>query len=220
MYRQKIFDIADHAAALAFAADCGRAHLVTCDSDGRLVSSFIPMLVEQSADGAVSLVGHVARANPLWRSPNLDIDALAIFTGNDAYVSPSFYPSKAEHGRVVPTWNYTVVQMAGRLVIHDDLEWVVALVRRLTDHHEADRHLPWSVDDAPDGFIASTAKAIVGLEVRVGSIEGARKLSQNRSDADRGGVVDGLLGGRPNERAVAEDMIVETAEGAPDSGVT
>jgi transcriptional regulator len=207
VYRQLQFDIADRDDALAFAARCGRGHLITL-SGTRMVSSFIPMLCEPGDEaGSHVIVGHLARANPQWRAIDPAVDALAIFTGNDAYVSPSNYPTKVETGRVVPTWNYSVVQVSGRLEVHDDVAWVIELVRRLTDHHEAGRPAPWSIDDAPAGYIESTARAIVGITLHVDRVEGARKLSQNRTGADFLGVVAGLSSGDPLERAVAADML-------------
>ena len=205
MYRQHAFDIGDQADALEFAAACGRGHLVTV-AGGRIASSFVPMLVGQGPDGEATLLGHLARANAQWRDVDLSVDALAIFTGNDAYVSPSSYATKAETGKVVPTWNYSVVHLAGPLRVHDDVDWVVELVRRLSDHHEAGRPVPWSTDDAPPDYIRTMARAIVGFEVRVERVDGARKLSQNRNDADFRGVVDALSSGDSLERAVAADM--------------
>ena len=123
-----------------------------------------------------------------------EVEALAIVRGPDAYVSPSWYPSKADHGRVVPTWNYLTAHVYGELVVHDDAAWVEDLVRRLTAKHEATTAHPWSVDDAPAGYVAGQLRAIVGLELRIARIEAKAKLSQNRSAADVDGVVAGLRG--------------------------
>jgi len=119
-------------------------------------------------------------------------DALVIVRGPDAYVSSSWYASKAEHGRVVPTWNYVTAHVYGQLVIHDDPDWVDALVRRLTDQHEADGPRPWSVNDAPASFIAGQLRAIVGVELVISRVDAKAKLSQNRSAADIDGVIAGL----------------------------
>jgi len=121
-------------------------------------------------------------------------DALVIVRGPDAYVSPSWYASKAEHGRVVPTWNYVTAHVYGQLVIHDDPDWVGVLVRRLTDRHEADSPRPWSVDDAPASFIAGQLRAIVGVELVISRVDAKAKLSQNRPAADIDGVITGLEG--------------------------
>ena len=136
-----------------------------------------------------SLVGHVARPNDLWQHPGA---ALAIFTGPDAYVSPNWYASKAEHGRVVPTWNYTTVQVRGTLQIHDDDEWKVALVTLLTDTFEATEPRPWRVADAPADYVTGLLGRIVGIELIDLTVAGKRKLSQNVSERDRAGVRERL----------------------------
>ena len=138
------------------------------------------------------MVGHLARANAHWRRIVDGSPALAIVTGPDAYVSPSWYATKVEHGKVVPTWNYSVVHLRGSVVVHDDAEWVRALVTRLTDRHESPRDVPWAVSDAPDDYIEKNLRPIVGVEVVVSSVEAKAKLSQNRSDSDRAGVASGL----------------------------
>jgi transcriptional regulator len=119
-------------------------------------------------------------------------EALVIVRGPDAYVSPGWHASKAEHGRVVPTWNYVTAHVHGRLVVHDDPGWVETLVRRLTDQHEAHSAQPWSVDDAPAAFVAGQLRAIVGVELVISRVEAKAKLSQNRPGADIDGVVAGL----------------------------
>lgn len=134
------------------------ADLGTMTPDG-LVATFLPFLY----DGR-SLLGHVARNNDQWSRPVVG-EALVIVHGPDAYISPGFYASKAEHGRVVPTWNYLTAHVYGELVVHDDVEWLDALVRRLTDRHEATEAAPWSVDDAPPAFVAGQLRAIVGVEL-------------------------------------------------------
>ena len=129
---------------------------------------------------------------------------MAIFAGPDAYISPSWYATKRETGKVVPTWNYVAVHAYGELVVHDDPVWSADLVRRLTDHHEAARDEPWSVDDAPADFVRAQLRAIVGIELPITRLEGKRKLSQNRPAADVAGVIAGLAAGSPTERAVAD----------------
>lgn len=153
-----------------------------------LCADVIPL---ELADGGTRLIGHVARANPLWREADGQ-PVLAVFHGAQAYISPSWYPSKAEHGRVVPTWNYAVVQAHGTLRAIEDVGWLEALVTRLTDRHEAARAAPWAVSDAPADYIHKMLKAIVGIEITVSKLTGKLKLSQNRSDEDRAGVLDGL----------------------------
>jgi transcriptional regulator len=161
------------------------ADLVTMTADG-LVATFLPFVY----DGR-SLLGHVARNNDQWSRP-VTGEAMVIVHGPDAYVSPGFYASKAEHGRVVPTWNYLTAHVYGELRIHDDVEWLDTLVRRLTDRHEAAEPEPWSVDDAPPAFVAGQLRAIVGVELVISRIETKVKMSQNRPAADVDGVVAGL----------------------------
>lgn len=166
------------------------AHLVTMTDDG-LTATFLPLIFapEQGDDGA--LLGHVARKNDQWRRPAHG-DALVIAHGEDAYITPTWYATKKEHGRVVPTWDYTTAHIYGQLRIRDDPVWVDALVRRLTERHESRRAESWSVDDAPAGFHAGQLRAIVGVELLVSRVEAKFKMSQNRSEADIDGVVDGL----------------------------
>jgi transcriptional regulator len=175
-----------------------RAHplatLVTHTAQG-LEANHIPLLIDsESAPGSEfgTLCGHVARANPVWRSFNADTEALAIFQGPGGYITPSWYPSKAQHAKVVPTWNYAVVHAYGPLKIIDDTEWLRNLVTRLTDIHESPRAEPWKVTDAPPEYVDTMLKAIVGIEIPVRRIQGKWKLSQNRLPQDRAGVIQGL----------------------------
>jgi len=161
--------------------------LISPTADG-LIATPLPMLFE-----GTSLVGHVARNNPHWRDAVAG-ESLVIARGPDAYVSPSWYATKREHGRVVPTWNYLTAHVYGELVVHDDVEWLRALVTRLTERHELTRPRPWSVTDAPAAFIEGQLRAIVGVELRIARLEAKAKLSQNRPEADRAGVIAGLDG--------------------------
>lgn len=168
----------------------GAANLVTMTAQG-LLATLMPFAFDPDVGEHGALQGHLARNNTQWSEPAVG-EALAIIQGADAYVSPSWYASKAEHGRVVPTWNYTTAHVYGRLVIHDDPEWISRQVRRLTGIHEAEFERPWSVDDAPERFIAGQLRAIVGVELVISRIEAKAKLSQNRPEADVDGVVAGL----------------------------
>jgi transcriptional regulator len=181
---------ADDAAVRDLLLHHGAADLITPTADG-LVATLLPFIHDAEAGERGALLGHVARNNLHWRSLATG-ESLVIVRGPDAYVTPSWYPAKAEHGRVVPTWNYVTAHVYGRLVIHDDVDWVEALVRRLTAKHEAGSARPWSVDDAPARFIAGQLRAIVGVELVITRIEAKLKLSQNRSEADVDGVIDGL----------------------------
>ncbi len=189
----------------AFLQQHPMAQLVTMTDDG-LVATPLPMLYEPAADSLGSLVGHVARANTQWSGSNPAVEALAIFTGHNAYVSPNWLPSKTAHGKVVPTWNYEVVHVRGELVVHDDPDWKRALVTRLTERHESTLPVRWAVEDAPPDYIDATLKAIVGVEVRITSIQAKRKLSQNKSPADIAGVIDGLSAAGGDSARVAEAM--------------
>lgn len=201
MYIPAHFSV-DDAAIHELLAESGATDLVTPTAAG-LVATRLPFIHAPGPSGPGSLLGHLARNNPQAGEPATG-ESLAIVRGPDAYVSPSWYPSKAEHHRVVPTWNYLIAHVYGRLVVHDDPEWLESLLRRLTDQHEADRELPWSVDDAPEKFIRGQLRAIVGVELVITRIEAKAKLSQNRSAADVAGVVHGLRerGDEPAARAV------------------
>ncbi|MFO0293344.1 MAG: FMN-binding negative transcriptional regulator [Rhodospirillales bacterium] len=180
-------------------------NLVTATPDG-LVASPLPLLLAADEGPFGTLYGHLARANPQWKSSTAG-DALALFDGPDAYVSPSFYPSKKVHGSVVPTWNYVAVHAYGPVEFFDDAERLLGVVTRLTDHHEGDRAEPWAVSDAPDSFIRAQLRGIVGLRMPIARLEGKRKLSQNRNPEDRAGVAAGLAASeRPGDRDVAALM--------------
>ena len=174
-----------------FIATHPMAQLVTMSDDG-LVATPLPLLYEPAADGLGSLVGHVARANRQWAKALPTVEALAMFTGASAYISPNWYPSKSEHGKVVPTWNYETVHVRGQFVVHDEPDWKRALVTRLTEHHESQFEAPWAVSDAPADYITAMLEAIVGLEIRITRVLAKRKLSQNRPAADIAGTIDGL----------------------------
>ena len=161
-------------------------------------ATLLPWVVDEENN---TLVGHMARPNTQWQTPWLG-QALVIAAGPDGYVSPSWYATKSETGRVVPTWDYLVVQVYGDLLVHDDHAWVDVAVRRLTERHEHLRAEPWSVDDAPADYIDGQLRGIVGIEVRIDRVEAAVKMSQNKSDADASGVLAGFLA--DGNSAVAE----------------
>ena len=189
MYTPPHFAV-DEADAKAFLSRIEAADLVTVTEKG-LVATFLPFVYAPERGEVGSLIGHVARKNEQWRlAPTAQ--ALVIAHGLDAYVSPSWYPSKAEHGRVVPTWNYTTAHVYGDLVVHDDAAWLDDMVRQLTERHEAGRSDPWSVDDAPPDFREGQLRAIVGIEIVIARVEVKFKMSQNQKDANIDGVVAGL----------------------------
>jgi len=167
------------------------ATLVTLSSSG-LIANHVPLLLDADPAPHGKLIGHLARANNQWRDFDERVEALAIFTGPQAYVSPSWYATKAETGKVVPTWNYAAVHAYGALRVIDDAGWLRNLVGRLTDRHEGTRSQPWKVEDAPAVYIQSQLKGIIGIELTVQRFEGKWKLSQNRPERDRQGTVRGL----------------------------
>jgi len=157
------------------------------------------------------VIAHMARANPQWEDLPANAPGLLIVTLPDAYISPTWYAAKAEHGRVVPTWNYSAVHLTGTVTVHEDENWLREAVTELTDLHEGAREEPWKVTDAPEAYIAGQLRGIVGIELTVNSVEGKAKLSQNRSDADRRGIVQGLfedsrLRSSPSAAANAADV--------------
>jgi transcriptional regulator len=168
-------------------ASVGSAELITVGDGGFPLATLLPILWEGH-----TVTAHMARANPHWRHIGSWAPALLVVTGPQAYVSPSWYASKAEHGRVVPTWNYSAVHLTGRAQIHEDGEWLRAAVDGLVERHEAHRPRPWRSSDAPEKYIRGLLRAIVGIEVSIERVEAKAKLSQNRSDRDREGVVRGL----------------------------
>jgi transcriptional regulator len=199
------FAVADPAALLTELVRQVPATLVTLGDLG-LRASILPMLFDADDGEHGTLRGHLARPNPQWRDAGTDYEALAIFDGPDAYVSPALYEEKRRTGKVVPTWNYVTVLAHGTLVARPEPDWLLPHVRRLVERHEAGRREPWSIDDAPDGYVETMVRAIVGLELRITRLEAKRKLSQNRSAADIEGVIAGLAGGSPRDQAVAIEM--------------
>jgi transcriptional regulator len=176
-------------------ANIGAADLITATEEG-LLATMLPLIYEAPGSGPDSgshgrLLGHVARNNRQWKVPAIG-EAMVIVRGPDAYISPGWYATKREHGRVVPTWNYVTAHVHGRLAVHDDPAWVEANVRALTSRHESGRPDPWSVDDAPTAYLEGQLKAIVGLEVVIDRIEAKFKLSQNRPVEDVEGAIAGL----------------------------
>ena len=167
------------------------AQLVTVGENG-LQASHLPLLLNPDEGPNGTLYGHLAKANPQWRELQNGSEALVIFAGAEAYISPAFYPAKAEHGKVVPTWNYIAVHAYGTPEVFSDAERLLKVVTALTDRHESGRAQPWRVSDAPADYIDGMLKAIVGFALPIERLVGKRKLSQNRSAADMAGVRDGL----------------------------
>lgn len=211
MYVPAHFEMADRDEARRLIERYPLGVLVTHGRAG-LCANHVPFLVRQGAEEWI-LAAHVSRANPVWREH--DGRALAVFTGPDAYVSPAWYPSKRETGRVVPTWNYAAVHVHGDLRAIEDEAWLLQFVTELTDREEAPLPAPWSVSDAPENYVAGLLKAIVGIEIRVEKIEAKWKVSQNRDEADARGAAEGLRGQGAEEMARLVELRFGVREDAP-----
>ena len=206
MYLPKHFEQTDRAELARLIADRPLATLVTHDDAGVVTADLIPLIYDGAIGEHGLLRGHVARANPLWRHA-AGQDVLAIFHGPQAYITPSWYPSKAATAKVVPTWNYTVVHARGRLRAIEDAPWLYALVSELTGIHESPHAHPWAVTDAPDDYVQQMLRAIVGFEIELTQLIGKWKVTQNRSEADRLGVVAGLAGEAGDEAAAMRALV-------------
>ncbi len=207
MHAAPAFRIDDQAELAAFIEARHFAILIVSGENGP-VAAHIPMIVNyDSACVPVSLEGHVARNNPMAAAAAKPLRALAIFTGADAYVTPSLYLSKREHGKVVPTWNYLAVHVTGVMETFSDAPALLAQVNRITDMMEQPLSAPWAVSDAPEDYVAKMLGAITGVRLQVETIEGIRKLSQNRHEGDRAGVLNGFLHSNdPAARQLADEM--------------
>ena len=192
MYNPPAFTENDPAELQAIMRAASLPVLISPGKSG-LLATHLPLLFEAPN----RLIGHVARANPHWREFDPTAPSLAIFTAADGYISPSFYPTKAETGKVVPTWNYQAVHATGQLEITEDPAELLAIVTRLTNHHESGRPAPWAVADAPADFIASQLKGIIGITLRITQLEGKNKLSQNRLKQDQIGALAGVARENP-----------------------
>ncbi len=180
--------------------------LVTVGWDGPMASP-LPFLLDSKASKLGTLKAHLARANTQWKDSRLDLNALVIFQGPEVYITPSWYVTKQDTGKVVPTWNYATVQARGTMKVIDDATWLAAQIAAVTQHMESDRQKPWAVGDAPPDYIASQIKGIVGLEIEITAIEGKWKVSQNRSEADRRGVAEGLAQEGPDQHSAMVDLV-------------
>ncbi|MBN6716407.1 FMN-binding negative transcriptional regulator [Pseudomonas capsici] len=206
MYTPKAFSESDTLQLHDWMDQTRLAILVTQGEEG-LQATHLPLLLNREQGPNGTLYGHLAKANPQWRALENLSKALVIFPGGDAYVSPSFYPSKAEHEKVVPTWNYLAVHAYGKAEVFTDPERLHRLVGSLTDKHESRRAQPWSIDDAPAEYIEKMLGAIVGFALPIESLQGKRKLSQNRSAQDIAGVRDGLTVSQdPKDQEIARLM--------------
>jgi transcriptional regulator len=207
MYIPRKFALTDEQTAAALAA-AEFAQLVSRDESGLLVTP-LPLMYDAAAH---SLVGHVSRANPHWHADGAE--SVAIFAGPHAYISPSFYATKTETGKVVPTWNYEILNVYGTLVVRDDQDWLLDLITKLTNRHEAGRQQPWQVSDAPADFTQSQLRGIVGVELVISTVEGKAKMSQNQPDRNRAGVIAGLRTSADPMDQVVADRVAAFDEGS------
>lgn len=206
MYVPAHFAAGDLSEIAAFVEQAGAADLVTFDGTG-LAASLLPVIWDRAGGGHGRLLGHLALANPQCSTAQPDVPALAIVRGPQAYISPSWYLSTREHGRTVPTWNYTSVHFTGPVTFHRDAGWLRDIVTRLTEQYEGHRDRPWRIEDAPAAYIEGQLRGIVGVEMVITQVEAKDKLSQNRGAVDRAGVINGLRA-TPDQgaQAVAELM--------------
>lgn len=194
----------DDAAVKELLTNHGAADLITITPDG-LMGTFMPFTYHPEVGEHGALLGHMSRANDHWRHP-VQGEALVVVHGPDAYVTPTWYATKEETHQVVPTWNYMTAHVYGRITFHDESSWIERQIRELTDKHEAPFEKQWTVDEAPEKFIARQLRAVIGLELEITRIQGKFKLSQNRPKVDIPGVIDGLAG--HGDVAVAEAVRV------------
>lgn len=213
MYTPPFNTVQDEGEIRAMVAATRAAWLVTVGADGVPTATLLPVMWHGN-----TVIAHMAKANPQWRSIRDDAPGLFIAGGPEAYISPSWYAAKAEHGKVVPTWNYSAVHLTGTVRVHEDSDWLRGAVTDLTNLYESDRDHPWQVTDAPEPYIEAQLNGIVGVEFTVTRVEGKAKFSQNRSEADQRGVISGLRSENlcPRDGAAAADIADAMAARLPD----
>jgi len=208
MYLPKHFEVSDPVRLREFMQAHPLATLVIADASG-LSADHIPLMVTGSDASGWKLAGHVARANPLWKKAEAGIDCLAIFHGPQHYISPNWYATKKENGKVVPTWNYEVVHVKGRLCAIDDVVWLRELVQQLTEAHEADQPKPWEVEDASEEYLHRMLQAVVGIEIEIVAMLGKAKVSQNQPKANQESLITALRQIRDSSSIVMANRIEE-----------
>lgn len=201
----------DRAAILAL-IDAHPLAAWVCTGDDGLLANHIPFLLDRERGPHGTLIGHVSRANPVWRALDGSKPSVLMFQGPQAYITPGWYPGKAEHGKVVPTWDYAVVHAHGVARAVEDPAWLLAMLNRLTDVHEAGQAQPWRVGQAPPGFIDKLIRAVVGIEIPIDRLEGKLKASQDEDMQDRLGTVDGLRGQAGGEAASMAALVMGAIE--------
>lgn len=188
-----------------------------CHGDDGLVANHVPFLLDRSRGPYGTLIGHVARANPVWRALGPATPSVVMFQGAQSYITPGWYPSKAAHGKVVPTWNYVVAHAHGIARVVDDRDWLLDMLNRLTEVHEARRAAPWRIGDAPPAFIDQLLRAVVGIEMPIDRLQGKLKASQDEALVDRVGTVRGLRQAHADAASAMADLVQGALEAeAPD----
>jgi len=191
----------------------GFGTLVTVSSTGNILASHVPMLLDTTKGEQGQLRGHIARANLQWRDTKTGSEGLAIFLGPDAYITPRWYETKRQTGKVVPTWNYVAIHVRGPVTFFTDADWLKENVTSLTKKHEFGAETPWKIADAPSDYIGTELKAIVGFEMAISRMEGKWKMSQNRPERDRVGVVEGLSERNENQDLEVLENVRSRTEG-------
>lgn len=206
MYEPSHFKVEDREALYQVIRANPLATLVTA-GEGGLLANPVPFVLHAEPGGQALLRAHLARPNPQWREVAAGAEILLVFTGVERYVTPAWYASKREHGKVVPTWNYVTVQVRGPARIVEDPAWLRAHLDQLTRQQEAPRAEPWAVSDAPEPFVAAQMRGIVGIEIEIASLIGKFKLSQNRQEADKRGVFNGLSADPESESQAMASLV-------------
>ena len=209
MHIPKKFRQEDTNKLIALIKDFPFATLIGSNESGAQVMH-LPLLIKNEDGQSYSLNGHIAKVNPFWQQIRQGDKVVAVFHGPNCYISPNHYPTKLEHGKAVPTWNYVVVHAEGNIKFHHDKEWLYTHIDELSQQHEQKSEKPWSINDAPEDYIQKMLPAIVGIEISINNIEGQWKLSQNQPAKNQQGVIQGLMDTEnPNAQAIAKMMITQ-----------
>jgi transcriptional regulator len=211
MYLPKYHQFTDHEAMLSLVESHALGAWV-CQGDGELVANHVPFFLDRNRGPHGTLMGHVSRANGVWRSLTPATPSVVMFRGPQSYISPGWYPGKVEHGEVVPTWDYVVAHAHGVARVIEDRDWLLDMLGQLTHSQEAGRPAPWQVGDAPAEYIDKMLRAIVGIEIRIDRLEGKLKVSQDEALHDRLGTVKGLQAGQGDEAAALAEWVQREIE--------
>lgn len=216
MYQPPHFRQTDAEALFSFITHHPLGLLITAGSAG-LIANPLPFIVQrrETPEGIDRLLAHMARANAQWKAIEAGDDVLVSFMGSHHYITPNWYATKQDTGKVVPTWNYQTVQVRGRAKVHQDASWLLQQLTALTDQEEAGEPKPWAVQDAPESFVAAQMRSIVGIELDITAIEGKLKVSQNRNAADYNGVIKGLEAKGNQAAADMADLVRKTTADKP-----